>query len=96
MPITNEEIYEKLLDIEKRIFQIEQKIGVSKKPDVFEYEQKIKPVQFNQQPIPKQKNLPVISEEVKQVKIEHSEKKKKTEKETEDIVSSIKEAFGFV
>ena len=40
MSVTNDDIYNKLVDIERRISRIEQKINNSKKPDVFEYEQK--------------------------------------------------------
>ncbi len=96
MSITNEEIYEKLLDIEKRLFRIEQKIGVVKKPDVFEYEQKIKPITFEQ---PKQsKFTPPLSKKLDEV--ETGKKKKKSlmdEKEDEEEKTfSFKEAFGFV
>jgi hypothetical protein len=108
MPVTNEEIYEKLLDIEKRLFSLEQKIGNVKRPDVFEYEQKIKPIQY-EQPQPKiNKFTPPITppQEVKgnlnvkkEEKVEVKKKKKSLldEKDEEENKSfSLKDALGFV
>lgn len=96
MTVTNDEIYEKLLDIEKRIFSLEQKISGVKRPDVFEYEQKIKPVQYEQPKIKNQKFTPPIKEEVNEEK-----KKKKSlmdmdEKGEGEVKFSLKEALGFV
>jgi hypothetical protein len=100
MSVTNEEIYDKLLDIEKRIFNLEQKINGIKKPDVFEYEQKIKPVQYEQPKIRPQKFTPPIKQdEIKQE--ENLVKKKKSlldENDDEDDgkTFSLKDALGFV
>lgn len=100
MSVTNEEIYDKLLDIEKRIFNLEQKINGIKKPDIFEYEQKIKPVQYEQPRVKPQKFTPPI----KQDEIGKEEiiiKKKKSlldekDDEGEGKTFSLKDALGFV
>lgn len=102
MSVTNDEIYDKLLDIEKRLIQIEKKIGIVKRPETLEYsQQQLKPIQFEQPQLKKQISVPSLSNEIKVVKDEKLENKKKKqidndEDKTEDIVSSIKEAFGFV
>lgn len=99
MSVTNEDIYDKLLEVEKRIFRLEQKIGVSKKPDVFEYEQKIKPVQFEQ---PKQQKFtpPISKSEPVNEEIKTKNKKKKSlldeKDENEEKTFSLKDALGFV
>jgi hypothetical protein len=99
MSVSNEDIYDKLLEIEKRIFRLEQKIGVSKKPDVFEYEQKIKPVQFEQPQVKNQKFTPPLLNDVKN-NDEIVTKKKKSlldEKDDEEEKKfSLKDALGFV
>lgn len=95
MPVTNEDIYNKLVDIERRISRIEQRINNPKKPDVFEYEQKIKPVQFEQ---PKQQKFtPPISKESQKEEIKIKKKKSLLdEKEEEEKSFSLKDALGFV
>lgn len=100
MSVTNEEIYEKLLDIEKRIFSLEQKINGVKRPDVFEYEQKIKPVQYEQPKVKNQKFTPPIKEEIKKEEIDPKKKKKSLldmdEKGEGEVRFSLKDALGFV
>jgi len=101
MSITNDEIYDKLLDIEKRLIQIEKKMSTSKRPETFEYsQQQLKPIQFEQPQIKKQTFIPPISNEAnikdKEIKPEVKKKKLLTEDKDEDIVSSIKDALGFI
>ncbi len=99
MAVTNEEIYEKLLDIEKRIFSLEQKISGVKRPDVFEYEQKIKPVQYEQPKMKNQKFTPPIKEDKKE-EIDPKKKKKSLldmgENEEGEVKFSLRDALGFV
>ena len=100
MSVTNDEIYDKLLDIEKRLIQIEKKIGVVKRPETLEYsQQQLKPIQFEQLQPKKQTFIPPLSNEVKEIKEEKKievKKKKSLIDKDEDIVNSIKQAFGFV
>jgi hypothetical protein len=102
MSVTNEDIYDKLLEIEKRIFRLEQRIGVVKKPDVFEYEQKIKPVQFENVPpqVKTQKFIPPIKQEMVKEEETLVKKKKKSlldeKDEDEGKGFSLKDALGFV
>lgn len=100
MSVTNDEIYDKLLDIEKRLIQIEKKIGVVKRPETLEYsQQQLKPIQFEQPQPKKQTFIPPLSNEVKEInevkKVEVKKKKSLIDKD-EDIVNSIKQALGFV
>lgn len=101
MSVTNDEIYDKLLDIEKRLIHIEKKMGVSKRPETFEYpQQQLKPIQFEQPLQKKQTFIPPLSNEIVNVdEVEKKEVKKKkvlTDNKDEDIVNSIKDALGFI
>lgn len=108
MTISNEDIYEKLLDIERRIFSLEQKMSTVKKPDIYEYEQKIKPIQYEQ---PKNtKFTPPLKEKERESQVKTNpvppeikmETKKKTlldekdDKDNKNTKFSLKDALGFV